>query len=346
MLLFSSCSGVRIPKKQRYNTLYFSELCRKKGQLVKRFLRIFVGIFVALFIIFAAGFLGYSGYIALKANDTLEQIHIPIVSDKISDIKDKEEVAVERPISILLLGLDGESGIQGSRSDAIILMTMNPKTNKTTLLSIPRDTRTEIIGKGKLDKINHAHAFGGPQMTIDTVENLLNVDIDYFASVNMKGFKDTIDVFNGVTVINDFEFSYDGHYFPTGEITLNGEEALAFARMRKEDPRGDLGRNERQKQIISSLMSKAASISSVTKAEEILDIIGDNVRTNAQLSDIKILQQIYSKSNGQTEMFELTGQGQKVNGIWYFIVDEEIRQQVSQRIKEELTPAPSDEFTY
>lgn len=300
-------------------------------------------------LIIIVGFISYVGFLFLKANNTLEQIYTPIMAEENdnTEIGDKV-VSAEQPISILLLGIDSEGGLKGNRSDTIILMTMNPTTHRTTLLSIPRDTRTQIIGKGTVDKINHAHAFGGPQMTIDTVENLLDTKIDYFASINMNGFKDIVDIFNGVTVTNDFAFSYGGYDFPTGEITLNGDEALAYARMRKEDPKGDLGRNERQKQIIGSLMSKAANVSSVTKAEEILDIIGNNVKTNAQISDMKILQQYYIQSKEQTETIELTGQGKIINDIWYFIVDEESRQKVSQRIKEELLSGAetSKNFTY
>lgn len=302
-------------------------------------------VLVSLLVIIIVGSASYAGYIFLKANNTLEQIYIPIVSGDKGGIETNDEIeSVQQPISILLLGIDGE-GLEGNRSDAIILMTMNPTTGKTTLLSIPRDTRTQIIGRGTVDKINHAHAFGGPQMTIDTVEDLLDIKIDYFGSVNMKGFKDTVDVFNGVTVSNDFAFSYDGHDFPTGEITLNGDEALAYVRMRKEDPRGDIGRNERQKQVIGSLMTKAATISSITKAEEILNIIGNNVKTNAQLSDLKRLQQYYIQSKEQIEAIELKGKGEVINNIWYFIVNEESRQGVSQKIKVELEPEPGN-FVY
>lgn len=321
---------------------------RAKAQRAKKIKKVIL-VFLLIVILSAAT---YFGYLYFKTKNTLEDIYVPIISNsneqKASKEKPIEEkVSVEKPISVLLLGVDGE-GNKGSRSDTMIVMTMNPTTGKTTMLSIPRDSRTEIVGKGKDDKITHAHAFGGPQMAIDTVENLLDIQIDYFASVDMKGFKEVVDIFDGVTVTNDLAFSYDGHTFAVGEITLNGEEALAYARMRKEDPRGDLGRNDRQKQIIEALMSKAAKISSVSKVEEILDMVGNNVRTNAQLSDMSTLQQYYAESNEQTEVLNLTGYGQKINGIWYFILDETVKQQVKEKLKEELSPetVTKENFVY
>src|SRR5690606_29205840 len=104
------------------------------------------------------------------------------------------------------------------------------------MVSIPRDTRTEIIGKGFQDKINHAYAFGGPEMAIDTVENFLDIPIDYFVQVNMESFKDIVDAVGGVTVNNSFSFNAGGYTFNEGQISLNGAEALAYSRMRYEDP--------------------------------------------------------------------------------------------------------------
>src|SRR5690606_27392907 len=131
-----------------------------------------------------------------------------------------------------------------------IVLTVNPNKESIQMVSIPRDTRTEIIGKGFEDKINHAYAFGGMEMAIDTVENFLDIPIDYYVQVNMEGFKDLIDAVGGVTVENDLAFTQDGYHFPEGTITLYGDEALAFVRMRKNDPRGEFGRQLRQRQII------------------------------------------------------------------------------------------------
>lgn len=89
----------------------------------------------------------------------------------------------------------------------MIVLTVNPNDKSMQMVSIPRDTRTEIIGKGFDDKINHAYAFGGPEMSIATVENFLDIPIDYFVQVNMESFKDIVDAVGGVTVNNKLEFS-------------------------------------------------------------------------------------------------------------------------------------------
>lgn len=177
------------------------------------------------------------------------------------------------------MGVDERDGDKG-RADTLIYMTVNPKTNTTDMVSIPRDTYTKIIGKGTMDKINHSYAFGGTQMTVDTVENFLDVPVDYFVKVNMESFRDVVDTLGGITVNSTFAFSYDGYSFGKGEITLNGKEALAYTRMRKEDPRGDFGRQDRQRQVIQGIINKGANISSITKFGDMFKVVEDNVKTN------------------------------------------------------------------
>lgn len=123
------------------------------------------------------------------------------------------------------------------------------------IISIPRDSYTEIIGKGKKDKINHAYAFGGINMAVKTVENFLDIPIDHYIEVNMEGFKDIVDAVGGIEVNNDMEFKY-GEHFNKGEIHLNGDQALLYSRMRYNDPRGDFGRQMRQRQVIQAVIKK------------------------------------------------------------------------------------------
>ncbi|MBL3199286.1 LytR family transcriptional regulator, partial [Klebsiella pneumoniae] len=93
------------------------------------------------------------------------------------------------------------------RSDSLMLFTLNPKTKSMKITSIPRDSYTEIVGKGKKDKINHAYAFGGIDMAVKTVENFLNVPVDHYIEVNMAGFKDIVDAVGGVDINNDMDFT-------------------------------------------------------------------------------------------------------------------------------------------
>ncbi|WHY72058.1 LytR family transcriptional regulator [Fictibacillus enclensis] len=240
------------------------------------------------------------------------------------------------PLSILILGVDERQGDRG-RSDTLILVTVNPKTNKMVMTSIPRDTRTEIVGKGTEDKINHAYAFGGEKMAIKTVENFLDVPVDYYVKVNMESFQGLVDALGGVTVDNErLAFKYDGYNFPKGELKLSGKEALAYTRMRKEDPQGDFGRNARQRQVISAIINEGAQVSSVTKMGDILDVIGSNVKTNLTFDEMKDIQSKYKGARNNVDNVEIKGNGKMINGIYYLLVPDEERTRIQSMLKEQL----------
>lgn len=192
----------------------------------------------------------------------------PAVQPKVEKIKEVD------PFSVLLLGVDERANDAG-RSDTIIVLTVNPQKQSIQMFNIPRDTRTEIVGRGSVDKINHAYAFGGVNMSIQTVEQFLGVPIDYYVKLNMEGFVSVIDLLGGVEVNNPFEFNMGNKKFVEGPITLTGEEALLYSRMRYDDPRGDLGRNTRQQEIVQELMKNALQVSSVMQIQNILDEVGE-----------------------------------------------------------------------
>ncbi|MCM3409999.1 polyisoprenyl-teichoic acid--peptidoglycan teichoic acid transferase TagU [Metabacillus litoralis] len=278
---------------------------------------------------------GYAYYIFQSAADTVASIHEDI-DRKVSEKRTEEVVFTEKdPISILLMGVDEREGDRG-RSDSLILMTVNPNTNSTQMVSIPRDTRTEIIGKGTQDKINHAYAFGGTEMALNTVENFLDVPVDYFVKINMESFKDTVDAVGGVEVNNTLDFSYGGFDFPKGQITLNGEKALAYTRMRYEDPRGDFGRQDRQRQVIEGVMKKGANVSSITKFGDMFNVVRNNVTTNLTFDQMWDIQANYKAASQNLTQYQVRGSGDKINGIYYYIVPEEERLALSQQLKDHL----------
>lgn len=278
---------------------------------------------------------GYAFYLYKSAADTVANIQEDLDRDK-SEKRSEEVVFEEKdPISILLMGVDEREGDSG-RSDSLILMTVNPNTNTTQMVSIPRDTRTEIIGKGKQDKINHAYAFGGTEMAINTVENFLDVPVDYFVKINMESFKDTVDAVGGVEVNNTLNFSYGGFDFPEGAVTLDGKKALAFTRMRYEDPRGDFGRQERQRQVIEAVIKKGANVSSITKFGDMFGVVRDNVKTNLTFDEMWDIQANYKTAAQNLEQFQVEGSGDTIDGIYYYIVPEENRLALSDQLKEHL----------
>ncbi len=295
---------------------------------MKKFL-IVVGILLGLA---AAGIGGYAYYLYDTAKSAVNNMHEKVETDKPKPIVKGKDV---KPISIMLLGVDERSGDRG-RSDTIIIMGIRPQENKMLMFSIPRDTRTEIIGKGKDDKINHAYAFGGTQMALDTVENFLDTPIDYYVKVNMESFKDIVNTVGGVNVNNPRAFDYEGYSFPAGEQTLDGKAALAYSRMRYEDPKGDLGRNDRQRQIITSIIDKGANVSSITKFDNILDILGENVKTNITFDEMKDIQKNYKGARHNIESTEIKSSGKMMNGTYYGIVDDAERQRIQNLLKEYL----------
>ncbi|WP_404445565.1 LytR family transcriptional regulator [Sutcliffiella horikoshii] len=277
------------------------------------------------------GIFAFSVYKSLE--DAATSMHTPLERSNSDKRTTQIDFSQKDPLAFLILGVDERPGDKG-RSDSMIVMTVNPNDKSIQMVSIPRDTRTEIVGKGFDDKINHAYAFGGPEMSIATVENFLDIPIDYFVQVNMESFKDIVDAVGGVTVNNKLEFSQDGHHFSLGEIALDGEEALSFSRMRSID--SDFGRQQRQRDVIQSVINKGASISSVTKIDDILDILGNNVRTNLTFNEMVDIQSNYKEARHNLSQHQLTGAGTRINNIYYLVVDEKDRLALSNQLKQHL----------
>ncbi|MCZ0873485.1 LytR family transcriptional regulator [Peribacillus sp. AS_2] len=303
----------------------------KKKKKKRTWLKV-VGIIVLLFIL-AGGAFAYSVWNSLTK--TVDTMHTPI--DRTTDKRTKDlALSDQEPFSMLMLGVDERDGDKG-RSDTMIVLTVNPQKKSVKMLSIPRDTRTEIVGHGTQDKINHAFAFGGAKMSMDTVENFLDIPIDYYMKINMEGFKDIVDVVGGVTVQNDLDFTSDGIHFAKGTHTLNGKEALAYSRMRHDDPSGDFGRQSRQRAIIEAVIKEGASLSSLTKYDEVFAALGNNIQTNLTFDDMMDIQKNYRDASKSITQSSINGNGTKIDGIYYYIVSDEEKEKVQSELKEQLS---------
>ncbi|MGG2094489.1 LytR family transcriptional regulator [Bacillus sp. S13(2024)] len=278
----------------------------------------------------------YAYHIYSSVSSTLEQVHKPLDRDKSEKREEKVDVVNHKPISILLLGSDQRTDEVG-RSDSLMLFTLNPKTKSMKIVSIPRDSYTEIIGKGKKDKINHAYAFGGVDMALKTVESFLDVPVDYYIEVNMAGFKDIVDAVDGVDVYNDLEFTSDGTHFAKGDIHLNGDMALKYTRMRYEDPRGDFGRQMRQRQVIQAVIKKGANVSSLANYGSVLQAIQKNIKTSLTQEQMFDIQKNYKDVRQNVEEVQIPGDGHKAeDGIWYYFVTDQTRKDISNKLRENL----------
>ncbi|PEY78913.1 LytR family transcriptional regulator [Bacillus cereus] len=285
-------------------------------------------------LIIGGGVYAYTVYSSVSK--TLDEVHQPLKRDKGSNSNEGVKISKSEPVSILLLGVD-ERGNEKGRSDSLILITLNPKNNSMQTVSIPRDTYTEIVGKGKSDKINHAYAFGGVDMSVATVEKFLNVPINYYIEVNMAGFKDIVDAVGGVDVNNDLEFTQDKHHFAKGNIHLTGDEALSFTRMRYEDPRGDFGRQLRQRQVMQAVIKKGASFSSLSSYGDVLTAIQKNVKTNLTQDQMFDMQKNYKDCLQNSEDIQIPGDGHKAaDGIWYYYVPDAAKQDLTNKLRAHL----------
>lgn len=303
-----------------------------------------------------------ASYLFYRTWDAAADTHKPMDREK-SDLRDNE-VTIEDPFTVLLLGTDVTKENDNWRPDVIIVAAVNPKTHSIKMVSIPRDSYVEIANTGgHRDKINSASYWGRQKgvdpvtNTAETIEQMLNVPIDHYAKVNFKGFIDVVDALGGVDVNVKFDFwekklgSPERYYFKKGPMHLNGDQALSYVRMRKRDPRGDLGRNERQREVLVSLMDQALSLKGLTKVNQIMDILGENISTSFKVRELLAMQELYRKiSKDNIDMIEL-----KVTDGWAQIggqnasivqVSDAEKQRVSQILREHLEldpPSPEEE---
>ncbi|MGV3466635.1 MAG: LCP family protein [Heyndrickxia sp.] len=277
---------------------------------------------------------GYGYYLYHSVKETANKMHDPVKLDtphKKPVIKKKNA----QPISILLLGVDERKNDVG-RSDTMIVMTLNPEKGKMQMVSIPRDTRTEIVGRGSVNKINAAYAYGGPKMAIETAEKFTGIKMDYYIRVNMEALTALVDAVGGVTVQNNLDFTEGGYHFKKGIVSLNGKKALSYVRMCHQDPNGDFGRNERQRKIITAVINKAASIKSVTRFDDILTALGNNVKTNMTFDDMMNIQKNYRNSRNNISEYEVKGTGTMINKIYYLVVPDQEKAKVTKMLKDNL----------
>lgn len=282
-------------------------------------------------------------YLGFKIFSVGGSIHNPLDRDK-SSLRDKDvNLDDGDPFTVALFGVDSDAKRDaeggGQRSDTVMVLSINPQKKTTEIVSIPRDTQAEIVGKGTTEKINHAYAYGGPDMAVKSVENLLNVPIDHYATIDMDGMQDMIDTVGGINVTSNASFSYDGYQFSEGvQSHMDGEEAMAFIRSRKEEGAGgDFGRQERQQLVIQGLANKLTSISSVTHFNSLMNHVEDNVKTDLTVGELNKIRSNYNEANEQVNRHQLDGQGGiQDDGLYYFIPSESSLSELEASIKDNL----------
>ncbi|EGQ1772572.1 LytR family transcriptional regulator [Staphylococcus pseudintermedius] len=268
-----------------------------------------------------------------------------------SQLRDSKVNAAKQPISILFLGIDDSStrrqngqSAENARTDAMILSTMNPDKHQIRLVSIPRDTLSYIPEVGYYDKITHAHAYGGPEASMRTVEANLNVPVDYYVRINMEAFAKTVDELGGI----EYDVPYDLNEPNTmdkgriklkkGKQQLNGDEVLAVTRTRKQD--SDLKRGQRQMEVLKILFKKAQDTKSLHKLDDIIEIVGKNSKHNLSYSEIKALATNYLANDVDIQSQQLKGENELLNGIYYINPDVDNLIETSNTLRKDLGLAP------
>lgn len=304
---------------------------------VKRRKKIFLGLLVTTLVLFlAAG--AYIFSIINSAKSTLNKTYAGSNASKSRDVssvlKDK------RPISILLLGTDtGDLGRNDTgRTDTIIVATLNPSTKTTTLTSIPRDTKVKVPdSENSYDKINSAYTIGGTSAAIETVQNTLDIPIDYYVLVNMRGLTQIVDAVGGIEITPLLTFKYEDADVTRGKtVTMNGKQALAYSRMRYDDPEGDYGRQKRQKQVIEAIVNKSASFSGISNYQKLLNTLGKNMQTDLTYGDIVTIATSYTAAGQNINSNVLQGQDAMIDGLSYQVASASEKKKVSNAIRKQL----------
>jgi len=280
------------------------------------------------------------GYFVFKANETAENTNDALDRGDKSERRDDSIDLTKDHFSVLLAGVDGGALLEEGRTDSLMVATFNKESRQVTLVSIPRDAYVDIVttdGEFK-DKINHAYSYGGIDTTIATVENLFDIPIDYYATINFDGIEDLVDAVGGVEV--DVLIPISGRATGNVELepgvqTLNGQEALAYARMRKDDPEGDVGRAKRQQQVLEAIINEATTINSFAKLNRIMNAVGNNIRTNMTLAEASQLQS-YTKSLRSFNQETLKGGDLTIGGVYYYEIDEADLEDKQALLKTEL----------
>lgn len=281
--------------------------------------------------------LGAGGVFVYRAQQSLNALNT-------NDKSVSKKIDKTKPFSILLLGADtGTDGrVDRGNSDTMMLLTLNPQKKKTVAYSIPRDALAEMVGDStrNVQKINAAYNIGLSKMAKQTVGSLLGVPVDYHVAINMEALEKTVDFVGGVTVTSPMNVSFDGITIPKGTHHLNGKQALTYARMRYQDPRGDYGRQIRQQQILRAVVKKLEQPKYLVKIPNLIKKLGNDINTDLTTSQIDQVLLKYHGSSKTMDFNQIQGQTAWINGSSYQVLPTSTMQSASDKLRDNLGLAP------
>lgn len=275
--------------------------------------KIFI-IIVSVVLILVLGYIAYDNYFRLPFNEP----EAPPVAA--GDEPAEEPKAEFGQFNVLIIGLDGRAGVN-NRADTLILATVDGETNKARLLSIPRDTRVKI--KGGWDKVNAAYAYGGVELTMETINDFLDINIDRYIVLDFNSLVKLVDEVGGIEVDVPVRMyvPLEGIDLQPGKQHLDGEQVLAYSRFRGTSE-GDIGRVKRQQEVISLLMDKILRVQTIAQINNMIPIYKEDVRTDLSIKEMVALARIAPKimENGLDTMV-LPGENAKIDGLWFWEPD-------------------------
>ncbi len=243
-------------------------------------------------------------------------------------------------VNILVTGTD----LSEARTDTIMLASYNPHIGSLKMISIPRDTLVTL--KGKNSKINAANAYGGESLLVATVENLLDIDINYYATINYTGFDRMIDAIGGVNMTIPETMDYDDptqdleiHFEKGKTVHLNGKKAEEFFRWRENNDgtgmaNGDIGRIDNQHLLIEKVMGKVKSPIGLLRTPYVLYVASQNIETNMKAADIiKYGFKIATIDKSKVDTATLQGSTPYIGGVSYFVYDKKKNSELTASLK-------------
>ena len=271
---------------------------------------------ILLFFCFAAAAIGGALF---ASSSLLDKPLEKAVDDGLLTAKDKS--------TIMIMGVDERDDDVG-RSDTLMIASLDPKKKQASLLSVPRDTRVKIKGHG-FDKINAAYAYGHEQLSQDTVEGLLGINIDHYIIINTKSFQKIIDAIGGIDIDVPKRMHYEDPWdddgglvidFQPGKQHMDGAKAITYVRYRDEE--GDLGRIRRQQDFMKACMDKLVSPAIIPKLPTVIKEVMSSIKTDLSLRQLLEFDGTLkeSKANGlKTDM--VPGRPLYIDGVSYWIPD-------------------------
>lgn len=326
---------------------------KKKQKKTKSTKSFNFSLFIKITLLLAASMLicvtAYGVYLTKKVEHAADQAYEPIDNRKPPEQVEAQIEPASDNVSVLFLGVDDsekrDQGADNSRTDALLLATLNNKSKTVKLVSIPRDSYVYIPYVGYSDKINHAHAYGGTLATLETVEELFDIPIDYYVRLNFNAFIDVVDALGGVEVEVPYrivgekdEFDRNTMNFEPGLQVLDGRHALSLARTRKLD--SDIERGKRQQQILTSLTQKASSITSLSKYDDVIEALGNNIKTDMTFDEMKSFLSYLTAGMPQIDSLTLNGYDDMSTGIYYYKLNESDLEETKQILKGHLGLIP------